>query len=129
MTDKKRILAVDDENDVLLILRTALSEEYDVETANNGREAIDMASANPPDLVILDMMMPEMDGLETLAEMKQQDSLSQVPVIFLTGVSDKEKIREALSMGTTYYLVKPFEVGDLLSKVDMAIKESGTTFP
>jgi len=123
MADKPKILAVDDENDVLLILKTALKDEYDVRTASNGPDALAMAEENPPDLVILDMMMPEMDGFEVLDELKKMPETSRVPVMFLTGISDKSKIRQALDKGTQYYLVKPFDYQDLMTKVSMAVKE------
>ncbi len=127
-SDKKyKILVVDDENDVLLILKTALSEEYDVKTSSNGIDALAAAEEFMPDLVILDMMMPEMDGFEVMAEMKKRDSLARIPVVFLTGVSDKEKIRRALDMGTSYYLVKPFDYNELITKVSLAIKDSETS--
>lgn len=131
MAEKKkpRILAVDDENDILLILRTSLKDEYDVETASSGPEALSRAQANPPDLFILDLMMPDMDGIEVLEELRGMPDSATTPVIFLTGVSDKNKIREALDKGTSYYIVKPFNYNDLLSKVSIALKESRTTSP
>ncbi|MCB2153766.1 response regulator [bacterium] len=127
--EKPKILAVDDENDVLLILKTALKEEYDVSTATNGPDALAQAQENVPDLVILDMMMPEMDGFEVLAELKNNERTAAVPVVFLTGISDKSKIRKALDMGTQYYIVKPFDYNDLLTKVQLALRDSETTLP
>ncbi len=121
--EKKKVLAVDDENDVLVILKTALAEEYEVYTAGNGIDAIAIAEDEKPDLVILDMMMPMMDGFETLAEMREKPGLDTVPVIFLTGVSDKDKIRKALDMGTAYYLVKPFDYMELMEKAALAISD------
>jgi len=121
---RKRVLCVDDENDVLLILKTALSEEYDVSTANNGADAVAVALEKKPDLIILDIMMPGMDGFQTLAKMRESPSLGTVPVMFLTGVSDKEKIRRALDMGTRYYIVKPFDYNELMEKAALAIKDA-----
>jgi CheY-like chemotaxis protein len=123
MTSKKRILAVDDENDVLLILKTALKDEYDVSTATNGPDALVLASEQMPDLIILDMMMPDMDGFEVLDNLKADPKTAQIPVIFLTGVSDKSKIRKALDRGTKYYLVKPFDYQDLLTKVHAGLND------
>ncbi|MCC6547140.1 response regulator [Candidatus Sumerlaeota bacterium] len=121
MTRRARILAVDDENDILLIVRTSLKDEYDVETASSGVEALQKIEENPPDLVILDMMMPEMDGIEVLEEIRRMTLTATTPVIFLTGVSDKAKIREALDKGTQYYITKPFNYNELLSKVAIAL--------
>lgn len=121
MSRRPRILAVDDENDILLIVRTSLKDEYDVETASSGAEALQKIEDNPPDLVILDMMMPEMDGIEVLEEIRRMTQTATTPVIFLTGVSDKAKIREALDKGTQYYITKPFNYNELLSKVAIAL--------
>lgn len=118
---RKRILAVDDESDVLLILKTALAEEFDVLTATNGMDALAIASEERPDLIILDIMMPEMDGMEVLGELKAMEETAEIPVVFLTGLSDKEKIREALGKGTAYYIVKPFDCQDLINKVKLAM--------
>jgi CheY-like chemotaxis protein len=125
---QKTILCVDDERDILLILQTALSDDYTILTANSGAKALEVAKETRPDLVILDLMMPEMDGLQTFAAFKQVESLSTVPCIFLTGVSDKEKIREALLLGTKYYLTKPFELDDLMEKVSMALQGADFSF-
>lgn len=124
----KTILCVDDERDILLILQTALSDDYNVITASSGANALQVAKETKPDLFILDLMMPEMDGLQTFAEFKKIDELSSVPCIFLTGVSDKEKIRQALMLGTKYYLTKPFELDELMIKVAQAIEGSDVSF-
>ncbi len=124
---KPHILAVDDENDVLLIIKTALKDQFDVETASNGPEALTKAEDVVPDLIILDLMMPEMDGIEVLEELRRMKKTAQVPVIFLTGVSDKQTIKEALNKGTQYYIVKPFDYNDLLNKVAIALRESRQT--
>lgn len=127
--DKKTILAVDDEMDVLLILKTALCDDYNVVTASCGADAVASVAETHPDLIILDMMMPEMDGLETLTNLRETEEAAETPVIFLTGVSDKNIMREALSKGTAYYLTKPFDYNDLIGKVEMALKDAETTFP
>jgi len=125
MSDKKKILAVDDESDVLLILKTALmSEGFAVTTATNGMDAINIAGEVKPDLIVLDMMMPELNGFETLKRIRENSENQNVPVIMLTGVSDKDRIREALGLGIDYYMVKPFEFHDLISKVKIAISDA-----
>ena len=122
----KRILAVDDEADVLMILRTALqSEGYEIKTASNGEDAVAAAQESPPDLIILDVMMPGMDGFDVLAELKKDEATSTIPVIMLTGVSDRKKIQEALDTGIDYYIIKPFEFEDLISKVEQALAGFG----
>lgn len=125
MDGKKTILAVDDENDVLLILKSSLqSEGFNVLTAASGPEALAAMESTIPDLVVLDLMMPEMTGFEVLSRMREKPQLSAVPVIILTGASDKDKIREAINVGVSYYIVKPFEFHDLVSKVRLAISDA-----
>jgi DNA-binding response OmpR family regulator len=119
---KKKILAVDDESDLLLIIKTALfSEGYDVSTATNGPDALALAQENVPDLIVLDIMMPEMNGFEVLQHLRENPKTESVPVIMLTGLSEKDKIRQALDSGINYYIVKPFEFHDLISKIRIAI--------
>lgn len=119
----KRILAVDDEPDVLMIVRTALqSEGFDVETANNGPDCLSIAAANPPDLFVLDMMMPGMTGFDVVRELKKSEATARIPVVMLTGVSERKMIQEALASGIDYYIVKPFEFEDLIAKVNQAIE-------
>jgi CheY-like chemotaxis protein len=118
----KRILAVDDESDVLMIVELALSGEgFEVETAKNGPDGLALARENPPDLILLDVMMPGMTGFEVLAQLKADEATSLIPVIMLTGVSERKKIQEALASGIDYYIVKPFEFHDLLNKVNQAL--------
>ncbi len=120
-----KILAVDDELDVLLIVKTTLqSEGYEVETASDGTDALALAREVSPDLILLDMMMPGMSGLDVLRELKADDSICTIPVIMLTGLSEKDKIQKALVSGTDYYIVKPFDHQDLLSKINDALQNA-----
>ena len=118
----KRILAIDDESDVVIILKSALeSEGFEVETHTNGPDGLAAARENPPDLILLDVMMPGMTGFEVLEALKEEESTSLVPVIMLTGMSERKKIQEALASGIDYYIVKPFDFHDLLTKVNQAL--------
>ena len=121
----KKILAVDDENDALLILKTSLGGEgYNVITATNGYDALALAQEEKPDLIILDLLMPEMDGFEVLQELKSSDTTGEIPVIVVSGVSEREKIKGALAKGIDYFIIKPFDYSDLISKVRMALGEA-----
>ncbi|MFP4380579.1 MAG: response regulator transcription factor [Candidatus Sumerlaeia bacterium] len=120
-----KILVVDDEPDVLLIVKTGLQAEgYDLVTATNGADALTVAKDENPDLIVLDVMMPGMDGFETLAKLKEMDETSTIPVIMLTGLSEKQKIQKALVSGIEYYVIKPFEFDDLLKKVRTALNQA-----
>ena len=113
-----KILVVDDEPDVLLIVKTGMQAEgYDVVTASNGLDALAMVKEEKPDVVILDVMMPLMDGFEVLAKLKEDDATAAVPVIMLTGLSERSKIQKALISGIHFYVVKPFEFEELIQKV------------
>lgn len=120
----KKILAIDDENDVLLIIKTALTGEgYEIITASNGFDGLALAEDHLPDLILLDLRMPEMDGMEVLQRLRNNEKTQNLSVIILTGISDKKKIREALDKGITYYIVKPFECQDLISKINLALQD------
>lgn len=118
-----RILVVDDEPDVVMIIKTTLQAEgYDVASATSGRDALDEAFESRPDLIILDVMMPGMTGFDVLRELKANEKTATVPVIMLTGVSERKKIQEALESGIDYYVVKPFDFDDLLAKIKQALE-------
>ena len=120
----KKILAIDDENDALLILKTALiNEGFDVITASNGFDGVALAEEQKPNLVILDLLMPEMDGFEVLEQLKSTDITGEIPVIIVSGVSEKDKIKTALTRGIDYYIMKPYDYNDLIAKVHEALGE------
>jgi DNA-binding response OmpR family regulator len=109
-----RILAVDDDKDMLMMLRVGLEAEgYEVLTATRGMEALERARADMPDLILLDVMMPQMDGFEVLSNLKQDETTSAIPVIMVTAVSERRSMMNALSGGTDYYLVKPYSAEEL----------------
>jgi two-component system phosphate regulon response regulator PhoB len=123
-----KILAVDDENDILLIVKTALeSEGFEVEAASSGEDALAIIENFAPDCIVLDMMMPGLDGLATLEQFRRRKNTQRTPVIMLTGVSERGKIVESLNKGIAYYIVKPFECDDLINKVNTAINETKGT--
>ncbi len=119
MPEKAKILVVEDEE----ILLTALKEEltqggYEVEGAADGVEGLEKVKSFLPDLVLLDLLMPKMDGMEVLQKLKGDNKTKDVPVVILTNLSDYEKISEALSLGAMDYLVKAnYRLEDLLDKV------------
>ena len=121
----KKILAVDDESDVLLIIRTALeSEGFAVVTAGNGPDGLAAAYESRPDLIVLDIMMPEMDGFEVLKQLKEKDSTRDVPVVMLTGLSERKLIKRALDEGVTHYIVKPFDFQQFMQVIHRALEAS-----
>ncbi|GGP20801.1 response regulator [Silvimonas iriomotensis] len=123
--DKKpRLLIVDDEPFNLEILSEHLQDaDYDVVTADDGEAAWDLLSRDRAfDAILLDRMMPRMDGMALLARLKQQPELMQVPVIMQTAVGAAENVREGLTAGAYYYLIKPFQRDMLLAIVSAAVE-------
>jgi len=109
MTDKNSILIVDDEKANLLYLNHLLSENYIIYTARNAREAIERANEYHPDLILLDIVMPEMNGYETIAALKELKSCKDIPVIFITGLSNNDDEVKGLDAGAEDYITKPFK--------------------
>ncbi|MFT4744740.1 MAG: adenylate cyclase [Nitriliruptoraceae bacterium] len=109
MTDLKRVLIVDDEPDVLLLCRVNLEfEGYHVTTAADGQEGLATARSLQPDVVLLDVMMPKMDGWQVLEAIKADEVISDIPVVMLTAkVQDEDQIR-GWSAGAAEYITKPF---------------------
>ncbi len=119
----KRILATDDEPDVLMIIKSALEGEgFEVQTASSGPDCIESAREYPPDLFLLDVMMPGMSGFDVVKELKSYPMTSKIPIIMLTGVGERKKIQDALAHGVNYYILKPFDFEDLITKVNQALK-------
>ena len=116
------ILIVDDEPRYLRLLEANLcTEGYEVITAQNGKEAIEMFSANPVDLIVLDVMMPLMDGFETCQRIRQY---SNVPIIILTAKGEEYDRVRGLDVGADDYLVKPFSVMELLARVRAVLRRA-----
>ena len=119
LTSSAQILVVDDQAANLRTVGAFLARNgYDVLTAESGEEALAMALANPPDLILLDMLMPGMDGFEVLAEIKNRSSLLRVPVIFLTVANDQDLLLRAFDSGAVDYVTKPFMPEELLARVN-----------
>jgi two-component system, OmpR family, alkaline phosphatase synthesis response regulator PhoP len=113
----KTILVVDDERDILELLRYNLEKEgYAVVVAHDGREALEMA-ASPPDLVILDVMMPVLDGFETCKKLKADPKTARVPVLFLTASSNEVDEVVGLELGADDYVQKPISPRKLVARV------------
>jgi DNA-binding response OmpR family regulator len=115
-----RILAADDDEHVRILVETKLSDEYDVETVADGSSAweslMDSASIRPA-LVILDVMMPEMDGFETLKRIRNHDELADLPVILLTSRGREADVVRALELGADDFVTKPFSPAELKGRV------------
>ena len=117
------ILVVDDIPDnVQLIGQILAGEKYRIAVATNGKQAISIAEKSKPDLVLLDIMMPDMDGYEVCKRLKADSDLAEIPVIFLTGRSDTESVIEGFDVGGIDYIVKPFHDQEVLCRITNQLK-------
>ncbi|MCL2125498.1 MAG: diguanylate cyclase [Oscillospiraceae bacterium] len=122
MDEKNSVLVIDDEKSNLLYLNHILSPEYNIMMANDAKKGIEMAIAHNPDLILLDILMPEMDGYETLALLKKTDETSNIPVIFITGLDSREDEEIGLVSGAEDYITKPFSATIVNIRVRNQIK-------
>ncbi len=117
---RRRILIIDDEKDLCFFVRQNLKllGNYEVIIARNGKEGIRAARVRKPDLILLDIIMPGLDGFEVLKRLKENKKTLFIPVIFLTAKGDEESKLKAVSLYNDDYIVKPFEMRILKSKID-----------
>lgn len=122
-TDVKRILVVDDEPGMVMILSKFLKHiGYGVITANDGLECIAKAESELPDLILLDNVMPNMDGQMALMKLKASKKTKDIPVIMVTALSNEKNITNAQKGGAVEYVVKPFDYTVLLEKIKQTLK-------
>ncbi len=117
-----RLLVADDNRDMRDYLRELLSPEFEVETASNGRVAFERAKASLPDLVVSDVMMPEMDGMQLLTALRQEPSTATIPLILVSARAGEEPAIEGMEAGADDYVVKPFTARELIARVHSHIK-------
>ena len=106
--DKNSILIVDDEKSNIIALSMILSPDYTVYAAKNGRDAIEIAQEYLPDVILLDILMPEMDGYDIIAKLKEIEETESIPVIFVTGLTNVGSEEKGLDLGAADYIIKPF---------------------
>ena len=120
---RRRILVVDDDSMNLVRTKMILGKYYDVLFAESGKEALDKLKSEKVDLVLLDIEMPEMNGIETFEHMK--DIPVEVPVIFLTASGDEASVVTGLNMGADDYITKPFRPRELIARIQTAFRKAG----
>ncbi len=119
---KKKILAVDDEPNILLSIEFILEQEgYDVHTACDGEEAMEMAEKVEPDLVLLDIAMPKKDGYEVCTLLRKHEKLAAVKVVMLTAKGQSLDKKKGLEVGADVYLTKPFGADELLQAIESVL--------
>lgn len=124
--EKKKLLIVDDQMGIrILLLEVFATEGYDTFQAANGRAALDIVTKHRPDLVLLDMKIPGMDGLEILKKIKEYDR--SIKVIMMTAYGELDMIKEATDLGALMHFTKPFDIDEMRLAVNMQISENTTT--
>ena len=120
--DAYKLLVVEDNLELLMLMQQLLKTSYHVYIARNGKEALEIIKKKDLDLIISDVMMPEMDGLELTRRVKSSPSYNTLPIILLTAKTQEEDVKEGLQQGADEYLKKPFRLGDLKLRIDNIIE-------
>ena len=126
MADAKYVLVVDDEEQLALAMKIRLqSQGYEVVTANDGQQALELAAQRRPDLIIMDVLMPVMDGYSCLRELNTRFGRGKIPIIILTA---RERMKDLFELeGIEDYVIKPFDHEDLLVRIDRLFKRRAGT--
>lgn len=121
--ERKKILLVDDEIQLADMVKMRLeANNYDVITASGGIEGLEKAEKDNPDLILLDILMPDMDGYQTLEKLKENSETESIPVIMLTAEGQADDLTRSVSLGAIDYVVKPFSPVTLLEKIKTALQ-------
>ena len=121
---RKKILLVDDAKTSLMMEQMILSRgSYEFVTAKDGQEAVEMAASEHPDLILMDIMMPKMDGLQACKQIREHDETSEIPIIMVTTRGEAANVEKGFENGCNDYVSKPINANELLSKVKKHLGE------
>lgn len=121
----RRLLLIDDDPNLILLVKDYLEfRGYEVVTAENGREALEVLEHDTPDMIICDVMMPEMDGYSLVQHVRQDPRTSWIPVLFLSAKGQSQDRVKGLNTGADVYMVKPFEPEELVAQVESSLKQA-----
>lgn len=121
---KLKLLVVDDEADIRSIIMEYMADSFDIETAANGKEALEKVKSFRPDVIVMDMMMPEMDGVEACKRLREQDYSRHIPVLMLTAANTSHDRMKAYDFGVDDYMSKPFELEELKIRLFSKVKRA-----
>ncbi|MBT3921307.1 MAG: response regulator, partial [Nitrospina sp.] len=119
---RPKILIVDDSRTIVVLINSILQEDYDTVTAGDGLQAIEVNNRENPDLILMDVEMPNMDGFEACKIIKEQNENTFIPIIFITSKGDLQSMKTGLKAGAEDYLTKPFEPEELLARVQAVLR-------
>ncbi len=123
---KKKILIVDDDLDMLNLYQAILRDVFETILATNGREAVDIATAQLPDLIVMDIMMPQMNGLQAARLIRENPKTRSIPVIAVTALTSSEEREECFQSGCNDYIGKPFTSRQLASRIEKLLTQDST---
>lgn len=119
---RKRILVAEDDDAIATLLVKTLSLDYDVTLARDGKEALALATKLRPDLLVLDVMMPGMDGLQVSRLVRKLEGLGRVPIVFVTAKDRPADVIKGIQYGARHYITKPFKLADVRAKIAKIFK-------
>ena len=123
--EHKRLLLIDDDPNLILLVKDYLEfRGYEVITAENGREALEVLETDVPDMIVCDVMMPEMDGYDFVSNVRENERTSWIPVLFLSAKGQAQDRVKGLNVGADVYMVKPFEPEELVAQVEASLKQA-----
>lgn len=121
-----RVLAIEDESDILEVIQYNLEREgYEVLTSKNGEDGLELIREEHPDLILLDLMLPDLDGLEVCRKIRSDDEIKQIPVIMVTAKDTESEVVLGLGVGADDYITKPFNPKELVARVKAVLRRSG----
>jgi PleD family two-component response regulator len=115
---KKSVLIIDDDKTNIIALSHILGTDYKIHAVVDSADAVDAAELYIPDVILLDVVMPDPDGLEVIAALKKSDKTRDIPVIFTTGLEESEIVDTGISLGAAGFIAKPFDAADVRRKVE-----------
>jgi len=121
---KIKVLVADDDKNVINIIRYSIGDKFEILEAMNGKEALGMVFATSPNILILDIMMPEMDGYMVCKELKEHDSTKNLPIIILSARVNVDDKLKAMGLGIDDYMIKPFDPRELEARIRMRLKRT-----
>ena len=122
--DNKKLLLIDDDPNLILLVKDYLEfRGYNVDTAENGREALEVLDHLVPDMIICDVMMPEMDGYDLVKHIREEPTTNRIPVLFLSAKGQSQDRVKGLNEGADVYMSKPFEPEELVAQVESSLKQ------
>ncbi|HEY2747786.1 MAG TPA: response regulator [Polyangia bacterium] len=126
MSSPSRVLVVEDDTGTQTLLRKQLTAKgFEVRVANNGLDGLMQLEDALPDVIVCDMNMPELDGIGFVKAIKAKSETKQIPVIFLTASNDARHMVDGINVGARFYLTKPFEVNELIWKINRVLGANG----